>query len=126
MMNKPENISTSFVNREKENFLSRIVVESFGNWSDFRRIIKDARENVDYNPLENKFSQRRFINGILGSYADKIPPADFEKLSSLIKKEINALERRKKKTEMENKERGKSAKEKYIQQDMPFGDGEDS
>ncbi|MCD6149609.1 hypothetical protein J7J13_02375 [bacterium] len=109
---------------KKENPTSRIVVENFGNWSNFRRILKDARENVDYNPLENKFSQRRFTREILQSNTEKINADDFKKLSYLITKEIKELERREEKAKLKSQEKEKTVKEKYIQRDMPFSGGE--
>ena len=102
-------------NSKKENPMSRIVVENFGDWSNFRKAIKDAWENIDYDPRENKFSQRRFTREILLSNASKIDSADLGKLSNLVIKEINVLEHHKEKIKTENKE-------KYAQREMPFSD----
>jgi len=107
---------------KKENPMGRIVVENFGSWNNFRRIIEDARENVDYDPLENKFSQRRFTREILQSNAEKISADDFKKLSYLIIKEIKELGRRKEKARLKSREKETSVKEKYIQRDIPFGE----
>jgi len=111
---------------KKENPMSRIVVENFSDWKSFRNAIKDAWENINYDPRENKLTQNSFIRGILGSYADKIDSADFEKLSNLIIEEINVLERREEKAKLKSQEKEKTVKEKYVQRDMPFGDGEKS
>lgn len=116
MESKLEENFTVTDSRKMENPMSKIVIENFGDWRSFRNAIKDAWKNADYDPRENKFSQRKFTNEILQSYADKINPADFRKLSNLITKEINALER--------HKEKSKSVKEKYVQRDMRLDDRE--
>jgi len=105
---------------KKENPTGRIVVENFGSWNNFRRIIGDARESVDYDPLENKFSQRRFTRAILQSNAEKISADDFKKLSYLIAKEIKKLGRREERAKLKSQEKEKTVKEKYIQRDIPF------
>ena len=107
---------------KKENPMGRIAVENFGSWNNFRRIIEDARENVDYDPLENKFSQRRFTREILQGNAEKISADDFKKLSYLITKEIKKLGRRKEKARLKSQEKETSVKGKYIQRDIPFGE----
>jgi len=105
---------------KKENPTGRIVVENFGSWNNFRRIIGDARENINYNPLENKFSQRRFTREILQGNAEKISADDFKKLSYLIIKEIRELGRREEKAKSKSQEKEKTVKGKYIQRDIPF------
>ena len=109
---------------KKENLMSRIVIENFGDWDNFRKIIEDAWKSIDYDPRENEFSQRRFTREILGSYANRINSADFRKLSNLVMKEIKDIERREKKVKAEDKKEDKGAGRKYVQRDINFDGGE--
>ena len=91
MKNKFEGALAIADSPKKENPMSRIVVENFGDWKSFRNAIKDAWEHIDYDPRENKLTQHSFTREILGSYASEIIADDFKKLSHLIIKEIEEV-----------------------------------
>lgn len=53
MRNIEQNLSL-IKKKPKRNETNQIIIEVFGSWNVFRRLIKEGLQNIDYNPLENK------------------------------------------------------------------------
>ncbi len=112
--------------KKKENTMNELIVNVFGDWESFRRIVKESWEyskKQGEEPWKNKEDKSKmypFTRKVIGNSAAKtMNSQNFYSINSLIKKEIEKLENPKPKKKKETKT--KSKKEKYIQGDISFG-----
>ncbi|HHD92559.1 MAG TPA: hypothetical protein ENL06_03005 [Candidatus Portnoybacteria bacterium] len=79
------------IKNRRENKTNRMIVEVFGNWITFRRLIKEDLQNIDYDPLENEATKKYFVKHLLRSY--QVPYNYFVKISDLVEREIRRIKK---------------------------------